>query len=367
MKILILEPYFGGSHRHFLTDLAARIPAHFSWMTLPARKWKWRMRMAAPMFADNLLHCSERFDAVLCSTFVDVAALRGLGPSWLRDVPVCTYFHENQFAYPVQVNDERDFHFALTNWTTALASDRIAFNSGYNRDTLVAGVSAMVKKVPDMDIDGALEKIRDDSQILPPGIDFSEIDTVVEKSRRDNRPPVIVWNHRWEHDKNPQLFFETLFEFDQQKIDFQLIVMGQSFARQPEIFKLARERLAHRILHFGYAETREEYLRLLARGDIIVSTADHEFYGISVLEAVRAGCRPLLPNRLSYPELFDQGYLYEDQDFAVFLRQLLEDTRRLDRQEVLRLTAPYCWKNLISRYCSWLGVDQSDEREKHLN
>ena len=36
---------------------------------------------------------------------------------------------------------------------------------------------------------------------------------------------------------------------------------------------------------------------------MIVSTADHEFFGISVVEAISAGASPLLPERLSYPEI----------------------------------------------------------------
>ncbi len=354
MKILILEPYFGGSHKHFLTDLAANIAARFTWMTLPARKWKWRMRLAAPLFAEQLFEVEEHFNCILCSTFVDVATLRGMGPSWLNTVPVCTYFHENQFAYPVQVEDERDFHFALTNWTTAQASDRIAFNSYYNRQTMMAGIESLVKKAPDMVLKGALDKIKFHSEILPPGLDFSAIDAEVKK-RGANKVPVVVWNHRWEHDKNPELFFETLFEFDRQGIEFNLIVMGQAFARRPAVFDTAGERLAHRIIHFGYAKTRQQYLELLSRGDIIVSTADHEFYGIAVLEAIRAGCRPLLPNRLSYPELFPQEYLYEDEGFSNSFKELLINPFYFSRSRAIQLTEPYSWENLAQRYWLWLS------------
>jgi glycosyltransferase involved in cell wall biosynthesis len=34
-----------------------------------------------------------------------------------------------------------------------------------------------------------------------------------------------------------------------------------------------------------------------------VSTADHEFFGVGVLEAMAAGTFAILPHRLSYPEL----------------------------------------------------------------
>ena len=47
--------------------------------------------------------------------------------------------------------------------------------------------------------------------------------------------------------------------------------------------------------------------------DIALSTADHEFFGISMVEAAMAGCYCLVPNRLSYPELFPSQHRYNTQ------------------------------------------------------
>ncbi len=92
-------------------------------------------------------------------------------------------------------------------------------------------------------------------------------------------------------------------ELDAEGRDFRLVVTGESFRTAPAVFEQARERLAGRLVHFGYAPSRADYCRLLCECDVVVSTAIHEFFGIAVLEAVYAGCAPLLPNRLSYPEL----------------------------------------------------------------
>ena len=356
LKILVLEPYYGGSHKTFLNGLMRHLPYTFDLLTLPARKWKWRMRLAAPYFAEILHKEKKQYDRILCSTFVDVATLRGLAPSWVNDVPILTYYHENQFAYPVQVNDERDFHFALTNVTTALASDRLAFNSTYNLETFLKGTGRLLQKTPDMKFPAWEKRIRDKSIILPPGIEPLQPDCDNNDPPSKNcGPPVILWNHRWEHDKNPEHFFRTLYALDDQGLSFGLIVLGQSFARQPSIFREAEKRLAKRIIHFGYAASRQQYLRLLGRGDFVLSTAIHEFFGLAVIEAVRCGCHPLLPARLSYPEIFAKQYLYEDGEFLQRMADLLHSGKRLDAKAAHALTRSYTWTTLAKKYRQWFG------------
>ena len=53
-------------------------------------------------------------------------------------------------------------------------------------------------------------------------------------------------------------------------------------------FEAARERLGERVIHYGWADA-ETYARLLWQADVVVSTALHEFFGISVVEAMLNG------------------------------------------------------------------------------
>ncbi len=357
MKILVLEPYFGGSHKTFLEGLQAHVPFDFILQTLPARKWKWRMRLAAPFFADKItaLCNSTEINAVFCSSFVDVATLRSLLAAPVSQLPFYTYFHENQFAYPVQKKDERDFHFGLTNLNTILASDKVAFNSRYNMQTFLQGVEQILQICPDMKLEGIVEKITAKASTLHPGIDFSHIDRAAKLRRRNKKSPVIVWNHRWEHDKDPKYFFKTLFDLDADGLDFRLVILGQSFRRTPAVFAAAQDKLRKRIIHCGFVESRKDYARLLAQGDIVVSAARHEFYGISVIEAVRAGCIPLLPDRLSYPELFPPQYLYGNGDLFNRLKYLLGDPDMMDPAQTKALTDRFSWPNLRKKYIAWFG------------
>ncbi|OGQ98430.1 MAG: hypothetical protein A2505_06375 [Deltaproteobacteria bacterium RIFOXYD12_FULL_55_16] len=355
MNILVLEPYYGGSHKAFLTSLLHHLPYSFDLLTLPAHSWKWRMRLAAPHFAGVIASDSrykaKGFDLILCSSLVDVAALRGLLPQTLRDVPCLTYFHENQFAYPVQLTEARDVHFGLTNLTTALAADRLAFNSQYNLDSFLTGCRELLAKMPDMRLAGYEEKIRAKTTILHPGLDFDQLDSC-PAGRQTGQAPVLVWNHRWEHDKNPEMFFHTLYELAELGVPFALLVLGESFKARPPVFAQAVRKLAGRIIHFGYAEDRQEYCRLLGQGDIVVSTARHEFYGLAVLEAVRVGCRPLLPDRLSYQELFAPEFRYADGEFGQRLAMAME-AGRLAADEAHALTSRFSWPELAGSYRQW--------------
>ncbi|GBE04508.1 MAG TPA: DUF3524 domain-containing protein [Nitrospirae bacterium] len=352
LRILVLEPYYGGSHKTFIDGLT-RLAFKFELMTFPARKWKWRMRLAAPVFAERLHGSAERFDRILCSSFVDAAVFRGLAPEWTRQAPLLTYFHENQFDYPVQIEDERDLHFSLTNLTTALSSDKAAFNSRYNRNSFLKGAKKLLKASHDMKLEDPARSLASKTSVLWPGIDFSIIDAA--KPHKKDRAPVILWNHRWEHDKNPEQFFKTLFKLKDKGLDFKVVVLGQSYKEIPPVFEEAKKKLGRRLIHFGYAGSRKEYAQWLRFSDIVVSTACHEFFGMAVVEAVRAGCRPLLPNRLSYPELFPGEFLYEDRELVRRLSREISKKERLTKDRAIELTERFSWDALMQKYEDWIS------------
>ena len=366
--MLILEPYYGGSHRLFLQGLQEAVPADYTLLTLPARKWKMRMQLSAIWFVDQiqLLPEGDRlFDTVLCSTFVDVAVLRSLLTSvsgWNHKALISTYFHENQFAYPVQQTDISMRQFTSINFTTALASDRCAFNSAYNMETFLRAVRISLKRATDMNLDRCVEEIRKKSIVLYPGMDYSFID-LIENKEDDGGAPVIVWNHRWEHDKGPEEFFEALYLLQKKEVLFRLVVLGESFANSPECFAKAQKQLTSETIHFGYAESREQYAALLHRGDCLVSTARHEFFGIAVLEGIRAGCYPLLPEDLSYPELYDGKFLYAPGKLAQHLEKFLLNPVRLSSDEAQGLTEAFSWDKCKKNYKKWLFAN-SDKLKK---
>jgi len=301
MRILALEPYYGGSHQAFLDGWSAHSRHVWTVLGLPAFKWKWRMRHSAYTLAEQVrerMAAGRQWHALFCSDMLDLAAFYGLAPVELRRIPSIAYFHENQLTYPVRHESERDYHFGYTNLTTALAATRVWFNSAFNRDSFLNALPAFLKRMPDCQPVGAIEHIRAKAAVRPQGVR-----EMPPRGDRASGPMRILWAARWEHDKNPQLFFDALTELKARGTSFRLSVIGEQFRDAPDVFAWVRGHFPEQIDRWGYQKTRADYEAALLEADVVVSTADHEFFGISVVEAIAAGALPVLPRRLAYPEI----------------------------------------------------------------
>ena len=317
LHILAIEPYFGGSHADFLEGLRSASRHRWTVLALPARKWKWRMRGSAIHFAREAEPLARRqtFDAVFASDFLSLADWRALAPPALAALPTVAFFHENQLSYPVEPGQRRDYQYGFTNLTTCLAADEVWFNSAYHRTEFLEAVAGLLGKMPDYVPPGLPESIEAKSRVMHLGANLKPL--VAGREETPHEPPLtILWSHRWEYDKNPDAFFRTLFFLAEEGLPFRLAILGETFRKWPEVFEEARGRLAGHIVQFGYMPDREAYEAHVRRADIAVSTAIQERFGLSMVEAMAGGCFPLMPNRLSYPELVPEvsraTFLYDD-------------------------------------------------------
>jgi glycosyltransferase involved in cell wall biosynthesis len=324
LSLLVLEPYYGGSHRAVLDALLPNLDVDYDLLTLPARKWKWRMRGAAITMATEarrLRARGRRWDLIYASTFLNLAEFLGLARDAVAGVPAIVYFHENQLLYPNRHTAEWDLQFPLTNVTSALAADACLFNTLWNLDGFVAEVPDFLRQFPDHVPSGAAEAIAAKSSVLAPPFDPAPFDAApVTRGRR----PRILWPHRWEHDKAPEAFFAAVETLAREGLDFEVAVAGQSFRETEASVAEAAGVLGDRLVHLGEPEGRGAYAALLGSADIAVSTATNEFFGLAMLEACYAGAMPVVPDRLAYPGLYPAEYRYRTpQELAALLRSLV--------------------------------------------
>ncbi|TDB39010.1 MAG: DUF3524 domain-containing protein [Actinobacteria bacterium] len=317
-RILILEPYYGGSHRAVLDALFPMPGWDVDLLTLPPRKWKWRMRGAAITMAaevERLYASGARWDLILASTFINLAEFKGLTGCAIAGVPTIVYFHENQLVYPVRHEAEWDLQFPLTNITSALAADACLFNTQWNLDAFIGEIPGFLKQFPDHHPVGVAERIAAKSEVLAPPFDPTPFLAAPTRSAR----PRIVWPHRWEHDKDPEAFFSAMHVLAAEGLDFEVAVAGQAFRETQASVEASAAALGERLVHLGEPEGRGAYAALLGSSDIAVSTAQNEFFGLAMLEACYAGCTPVVPNRLAYPELYPEQYRYGSPEGLVAL------------------------------------------------
>ena len=318
MKILLIEPYFGGSHRAWARGYAAHSAHEVTLLTMPARFWKWRMQGGALTMAAQARALNFRPDLILASDMLNLPVFLGLTRDVLADVPVAFYCHENQLTYPFPPGEKRDLTYGMMNWLSMAAADRVFFNSHYHRADWFEALPRLLKHFPDHVHLRHVAAVEAKSGVLPVGCDLRRLDRGAERAISGAPPSLVLWNQRWEYDKDPETFFRALYALaEAEDVDFRVALAGSNVRQMPEEFEAARERLGERVVHYGRADA-DGYVRLLHRADVVVSTALHEFFGVAVVEAIYCGCFPVLPRRLSYPELIPASYhetcLYEDFD-----------------------------------------------------
>ena len=362
MHIALLEAYDTGSHAAWARGYAASSAHQVSLLTLEGRFWKWRMHGGAVTLARRLDELAPPPDLILASDMLDLTTLLSLTRQRTHHTPVALYMHENQLTYPTRPNEKRDLHYGFINYASMLCADLVLFNSRYHLESWFDELPRLLKHFPDHNELDSVAALRDRSHVLPLGLDLARLLGMAEPVERRG-PPLVIWNHRWEYDKDPTSFFEALYALAQRGLAFQVAVLGERFVRVPPVFRQARRRLADRIVQFGYAESRQEYAEWLRRGDLVVSTAIHEFFGAAVVEAVASGCWPLLPRRLSYPELvpaalhtaclYDEGDLTERLAAAV---SQIDALRSHTARETLRAAMlAYDWQRMAPRYDTLLS------------
>ena len=324
MRICLLEPYSTGSHKAWVEGYAAHSRHEIVPLVMDGRFWKWRMHGGAVTLARLYRERQMQADVILATDMLDLSTFLALTRDRTHAVPTALYMHENQLTYPPRPGEKRDLHYGFINYASMLCAKHVFFNSQYHLDSWFEELPRLLKHFPDYNELHTIEELRARSEALPLGLALQRLD-----AHRPEEPPTgpatILWNHRWEYDKNPGEFLQALYVLVEREIDFRAVLLGEVFVRVPPEFEEARQRLGERILQFGYVESFAEYARWLWQSDIVVSTALHDFFGTAVVEAMYCGCWPILPWRLAYPQFVSEEWrarcLYRDHEELLHLLQ----------------------------------------------
>lgn len=359
MRILYLDAFHGGSHAAIAQGYTRHSRHDITLLALPIDGgWRWRMRGAAVTFARQLRERADTrsFDLIIATDMLDLATFLGLTRDIIGTTPVAIYFHENQLTYPLPAGRTRDLAFPWINYTSALVADAVIFNSDFHRRALLGALPDLIGRFHDHQERDLFPQIAAKSHVLHPGVDLARLDSSTPLERDSGtQAPVILWNSRWEYDKNPTAFFTALDELERRGVDFRLIVVGEHIDPQHAEFLSARERFGPRALAWGYVPDTASYARLLHQADLVVSTAMQEFFGVSMVEAMYCGCAPIAPRRLSYPELIPEALhsfsLYDsDAELADRLAVALHTMPRALRAAARAAAAQYDWAHMAPRY-----------------
>jgi len=115
-----------------------------------------------------------------------------------------------------------------------------------------------------------------------------------------NREKIIVFPHRLDAEKNPQMFNKLKADLEDEFSDWNFCMTKK------------------------FCDTKDRYYQILQKAYISVSFADQETWGIAMQESVICGCLPLVPNRLSYSEMYLPIFKYDCEcDLVDRIRMLI--------------------------------------------
>lgn len=157
-------------------------------------------------------------------------------------------------------------------------ADVIVFNSEFNLNSFLFNLESFLKIMPDGRPKDLIRKIEPKTRVIY----FPIFLPVLEELQKNYDVLHIVWPHRWEFDKGPDDFFDILFRLKSGNVKFRVSVIGENFRDVPPVFDVARKVLRDEIVHWGFMENKDDYYNVLKQGHVVISTAQHEFYGVAM-------------------------------------------------------------------------------------
>ncbi len=175
--------------------------------------------------AEMSSHITEDIDLLLVSSMTNLPAFLALTNPRFAYTPKVMIMHENQLTQPMPEGEERDITFCYINYISMLSADKLLFTTRYHLNELLDALPAFLDRFPDDKHYNTVDQIREKSTVVYPGMNLKVFDDQPD-TRHLNKRPVIVWNQRWQFDRNPAMFFKVLNRLNDIDLKFDLILAG---------------------------------------------------------------------------------------------------------------------------------------------
>ncbi|MBI89095.1 MAG: glycosyl transferase family 1 [Candidatus Marinimicrobia bacterium] len=357
MKILLIEPYYSGSHKQWVDGYSKHSLHDIKVIKMKGQFWKWRMHGGAITVANTFNKMDYKPDLILTSSMLDLTTFLSLTRKKSNGIKTAIYFHENQLTYPWSPLDrdllkKRNSHYGFINFSSALAADKIFFNSKFHMNSFLKALNPFLKQFPDNNEIESIESIKDKSELLYLGLDLKQLK---QPKFEKQSLPLLLWNHRWEYDKNPELFFKIIGKIKNHGHRFNLAVIGENFSQKPEIFEKAKKTFNNEIVQWGFLDSLDDYAKWLWKADILPVTSNQEFFGASVIEAIYCNTWPILPNRLTYPELISEDFhnnILYNNDIELFNKLIwaMQNKKNIKKSKLFDLVSRFDWAEMSQLY-----------------
>ncbi len=352
-NVLILEPWYQGSHQSWVEGWKARSKHSISVVDGSDTGWRRSLITAPSLFAAELERSAGNIDALIASTPIDLATVFGLLDRSTPRPPTLLYMHESQIGYPPGPKGGQAYRGIIADWASIMSADRVAVASDFHAELLRRELPTFVDRL----IEGAGAKLKvtlDNIQVLPVGIEGRGSPGVAADGCLK-----VLWNHRWSHDKRPDEFVHAMLKLASEDFQFEIFAMGDVERSGMKAHNRLKRGLRDRLVICG-SRDRAEYQAVLKKADLVVSTARHDFFGVAISEAIASGARPVLPKRLAYPELVPTE-LHPELLYEGSLEDALRPQLALDRSELhihrnatQEHVANFDWLNVAPRYDSFI-------------
>jgi len=316
LDILAIEPYYGGPRKAMLDTLIKCSGHRWTLLKLPPRRIERRLVAAAHWFAEQLtLHWVSKVDMIFASEALNLADLYRLIPSFAGK-PSVVYFHENQLPIPGTLEDitAPAAPAILANLSTAAAAHELWFNSLYHQNLFLERARALLERDTQNFSRNPLTEIAHKCRVMHPPTDLGMTQHVKTASsvQRDVKTMFVDTNG-----SDIQALNEALAILQQRREKFSLITTGPDYGISTQ---WPRE---------SVAETDDYAIAAaMLKSGIFLSTRPEPTFDLRLVQALAAGCWPIVPLTGSYPELIPKmlnerciydctagGLAYTAQDF----------------------------------------------------